>query len=44
MLKKVEQTANEVLEMFPDLELAVEEEEPQLAADLFNLVKTWVSA
>eukprot|EP01039_Chlorochromonas_danica_P009194 gene9194-10154_t len=42
MLRKVEQTAAEVLEMFPDLELAVEEEEPQLAAEFFNIVKGWV--
>ncbi len=43
MLRKVEQTSKEVLEMFPDLELAVEEEEPKLAADFFNLVKSWVA-
>lgn len=43
MLRKVEQTSREVLEMFPDLELAVEEEEPQLAAEFFNLVKGWVA-
>lgn len=43
MLRKVEQTSKEVLDMFPDLELAVEEEEPQLAAEFFNLVKTWVA-
>lgn len=42
MLRKVEQTAKEVLNMFPDLELAVEEEEPQLAAEFFNIVKGWV--
>jgi hypothetical protein len=42
MLRKVEQTAKEVLEMFPDLELAVEEDEPKLAAEFFNLVKQWV--
>ena len=40
---KVEQTAKEVLEMFPDLELAIEEEEPKLAADFFNIVKGWVA-
>jgi serine/threonine protein kinase len=43
MLRKVEQTAKEVLNMFPDLELAVEEEEPKLAAEFFNLVKAWVT-
>lgn len=43
MLRKVEQTASEVLGMFPDLEMAVEEEEPQLAASFFNLVKVWVA-
>lgn len=42
MLRRVEQTAKEVLNMFPDLELAVEEEEPALAAEFFNLVKQWV--
>lgn len=43
MLRKVEQTAKEVLTMFPDLELAVEEGEPSLAANFFNLVKKWVT-
>lgn len=43
MLRKVEQTAKEVLNMFPDLELAVEEEEPQLAAEFFGIVKGWVA-
>jgi hypothetical protein len=43
MLRKVEQTAAAVLGMFPDLELAVEEGEPQLAADFFNMVKGWVA-
>lgn len=38
MLKKVQQTAQEVLKMLPDLELAVEEGEPQLAAHFFDLV------
>ena len=42
MLRKVEQTATAVLAMFPDLELAVEEEEPQLAAEFFKMVKDWV--
>jgi serine/threonine protein kinase len=42
MLRKVEQTAKEVLNMFPDLELAVEEEEPKLAAEFFGIVKGWV--
>jgi hypothetical protein len=28
--------------MFPDLELAIEEGEPQLAAVFFDLVKQWV--
>jgi hypothetical protein len=43
MLRKVEQTAAAVLGMFPDLELAVEEGEPQLAADFFAMVKGWVA-
>lgn len=43
MLRKVEQTAKEVLSMFPDLELAVEEEEPQLASEFFGIVKGWVA-
>jgi len=42
MLRKVEQTAKEVLEMFPDLELAIEEDEPKLASEFFNIVKEWV--
>eukprot|EP01035_Chromulina_nebulosa_P018778 gene18778-24545_t len=42
MLHKVEQTASAVLGLFPDLELAIEENEPQLAADFFNVVKGWV--
>lgn len=28
--------------MFPDLELAIEEGEPQLAMNFFSTVKTWV--
>jgi hypothetical protein len=43
MLEKVRQTAGEVLSMFPDLELAIEEDEPKLAADFFEVVKGWVS-
>eukprot|EP01034_Spumella_vulgaris_P029397 gene29397-36446_t len=43
MLRKVEQTANAVLSMFPDLELAIEEDEPKLAAELFGMVKGWVA-
>lgn len=43
MLRKVEQTAAAVLNMFPDLELAVEEGEPQLAANFFATVKEWVT-
>jgi hypothetical protein len=35
---QVEQTANLVLNLFPDLELAVEEAEPQLATNFFNMV------
>jgi serine/threonine protein kinase len=42
MLRKVEQTACAVLDMFPDLELAVEEGEPQLASAFFNMVRGWV--
>ena len=38
----MEQTAVAVLQLFQDLELAVEEGEPQLALDFFNLVRTWV--
>lgn len=43
MLRKVEQTAAAVLNMFPDLELAIEEGEPQLAANFFATVKEWVT-
>ena len=42
MLRKIDQTATSVLDMFPDLELAVEEGEPTLAIDFFNMVKGWV--
>ena len=35
----MEQTASSVLNMFPDLELAMEEGEPQLAAGFFNMVR-----
>jgi hypothetical protein len=42
MLRKISQTATTVLEMFPDLELAVEEGEPTLAIEFFNMVKGWV--
>ncbi len=42
MLRQVEQTAAAVLSMFPDLELAVEEGEPQLAVNFFATVKLWV--
>mmetsp|Transcript_3564 Transcript_3564/g.5547 ORF Transcript_3564/g.5547 Transcript_3564/m.5547 type:complete len:880 (+) Transcript_3564:126-2765(+) len=43
MLRKIEQTAFAVLNMFPDLELAVEEGEPQLAVVFFDMVREWVS-
>jgi hypothetical protein len=39
----VEQTATAVLNMFPDLELAIEEDEPQLAVEFFTMVKNWVA-
>lgn len=42
MLSKVEQTAQSVLHLFPDLILAVEEGEPELAADFFKMVREWV--
>jgi calcium/calmodulin-dependent protein kinase I len=42
MLRKIEQTASSVLDMFPDLELAISEGEPQLAAEFFTMVKAWV--
>ena len=29
--------------MFPDLELAIEEDEPQLAVEFFTMVKNWVA-
>lgn len=38
----MEQTASAVLGMFPDLELAIEEGEPQLALHFFSMVKVWV--
>lgn len=42
MLRKVEQTASSVLDLFPDLELAVEEGAPELASDFFSVVRGWV--
>lgn len=42
MLRKIDQTATSVLDMFPDLELAVQEGEPTLAIEFFNMVKGWV--
>ena len=42
MLHKVEQTATSVLNMFPDLELAVEEGAPELATQFFTMVRGWV--
>ena len=39
----MEQTATSVLNLFPDLELAVEEGEPELATEFFSVVRTWVS-
>ncbi len=39
MLRQVEQTAAAVLNLFPDLDLAMEEGEPRLALDCFNLVQ-----
>jgi hypothetical protein len=42
MLRKVEQTASSVLELFPDLELAVEEGAPELATEFFSVVRGWV--
>ena len=29
--------------MFPDLELAIEEDEPKLAVEFFTMVKNWVA-
>lgn len=43
MLHKVEQTSLSVLNMFPDLELALEENEPALAGIFFDMVKSWIS-
>lgn len=43
MLRKIEQTACSVLEMFPDLELAIAEGEPNLANSFFGMMKGWVS-
>ena len=42
MLYKIDCTATAVLNMFPDLQLAVEEGEPQLATEFFTIVKGWV--
>jgi len=40
--RKIEQTATSVLDLFPDLELAVEDNEPLLAHEFFETVKKWV--
>ena len=42
LLRKIEQTATSVLDMYKDLELAVAEGMPALAHDLFSTVKKWV--
>ncbi|CAM9489558.1 unnamed protein product [Ectocarpus sp. 4 AP-2014] len=42
LLKKIERTAAQVITLFPDLTLAVEEGEPDLARDFFSTVKSWV--
>lgn len=39
MLRKIEQTSLSVLNMFPDLELALEENEPALAGVFFDMVR-----
>lgn len=39
----MEQTAALVLDMFPDLELAVEEGIPELATEFFRLVRGWIA-
>jgi len=43
MLYKIDTTAKMVLNMFPDLQLAVEAGEPRLASEFFKLVKGWVT-
>ncbi|KAG5181298.1 hypothetical protein JKP88DRAFT_129722, partial [Tribonema minus] len=42
LLRKMEHTAAAVLELFPDLTLAVEEREPALAREFFATVRAWV--
>jgi hypothetical protein len=42
MLQQVRQTATAVLEMFPDLQLSVEEGETAMAANFFGMVRLWV--
>ncbi|KAG5177915.1 hypothetical protein JKP88DRAFT_331110, partial [Tribonema minus] len=42
LLRKIEHTAGAVLELFPDLTLAVEEQEPALAHEFFSTVRSWV--
>ncbi|CAN0314808.1 unnamed protein product, partial [Scytosiphon promiscuus] len=39
LLRKIEKTAAQVITLFPDLTLAVEEGEPDLAHDFFSTVK-----
>uniref|UniRef100_A0A7S1UJ38 Protein kinase domain-containing protein n=1 Tax=Phaeomonas parva TaxID=124430 RepID=A0A7S1UJ38_9STRA len=42
LLRRVQQTADSVLDLIPDLELAVREQEPELAMEFFSTVRTWV--
>jgi len=42
LLNKMERIATSVLEIFSDLELAVEENEPDLASDFFSSLRGWV--
>ncbi|CAM9845373.1 unnamed protein product, partial [Heterosigma akashiwo] len=42
LLRKIERTAAAVLDIFADLELAVEEKEPELAQQFFESLRKWV--
>uniref|UniRef100_A0A7R9UH11 Uncharacterized protein n=1 Tax=Pinguiococcus pyrenoidosus TaxID=172671 RepID=A0A7R9UH11_9STRA len=42
LLRRVQQTADSVLDLIPDLQLAVTEMEPELAMEFFQTVRKWV--
>jgi len=43
LLKKIERIASAIVDLFGDLELAVEENEPELARNFFESLRSWVA-